>query len=299
MFKLPFVQIDVFTDTRYAGNPLAIVSAPSSTLTQEQKQAIAQEFNLSETVILHDALQSESSLIVPIDIFTPREELPFAGHPTVGTGWHLLRTHPDKQVVTLRTKAGDIPVVRESSGVKLQVPIDFKVHAPYHHPTAKSAQVQPNLVPTDYVNGVDAPEAVASIVKGMSFWLLELASEEALARVVPYSQRVDIPDQHLGEWKGFASAYIFVVMKDGVTVRTRMFEGTFEDPATGSAASTLCGYLAKKKGPGEWKFSIIQGVEMGRKSEIGVNVVVGSNGEVQKVELVGNAASVMSGFVEV
>ncbi|THU86568.1 phenazine biosynthesis PhzC/PhzF protein [Dendrothele bispora CBS 962.96] len=303
MSKLTFVQLDVFTGVRYEGNPLAIVSAPSSSpLTQEQKQQIAREFNLSETVFVHDVVgpeSSDSSLVFPIDIFTPNEELPFAGHPTIGTGSHLLKAHPNHQTVTLRTKAGDIPVVREPNGVRLRVPINFKVHDPYVHPNAKSSVIQPDLTEADYVNGPDAPEAVASIVKGMTFLLLELASEEALTRVKPYSERVLVPDEHLGEWKGFSSVYIFAVMEDGVTVRTRMFEGTFEDPATGSAASTLCGYLAKKKGPGEWKFRVVQGVEMGRRSEIGVNVSVNSGGEVQKIELIGNAVGVMGGFVEI
>ncbi|KAF5355511.1 hypothetical protein D9758_006416 [Tetrapyrgos nigripes] len=302
--QLAFVQIDVFTNTRYVGNPLAIVSVPSTSpsLTQHQKQAIAREFNLSETVFLHDPIQGADSndpLIFPIDIFTTTEELPFAGHPTVGTGWYLLGRYTDKETIMLRTKAGDIPVIRDSNGVRLQVPIDFKVHDPYTHSFVKASSVQPNLTAADYVNGIDGPEVVASIVKGMTFMLLELASEDALARVMLYAERVKIPNEHLGEWKGFSSLYLFVVMEDGVTVRTRLLDGGLEDPATGSAASTLCGYLSKKKGPGEWKFQVVQGVEMGRKSEIGVYVSVGDDGEVQKVELAGSAVGVMNGFLEV
>lgn len=81
--KLDFVVVDVFTAKRYEGNPLAIVRMPPSVkLTQEQKQNIAREFNLSETTFLHEPTDSESAWTV--DIFTVQAELPFAGHPTIG-----------------------------------------------------------------------------------------------------------------------------------------------------------------------------------------------------------------------
>src|SRR5450432_3844047 len=97
--KFAYTTLDVFTSTRYAGNPLAIVMAKSPstpsgspTLTQAQKQAIAKEFNLSETVFLYgdDDVPSPMDGMVKIDIFTPLSELPFAGHPTIGTAWFML-----------------------------------------------------------------------------------------------------------------------------------------------------------------------------------------------------------------
>jgi PhzF family phenazine biosynthesis protein len=82
--KLDFAIVDVFTDKRYKGNPLAVVRVPaSSNLTQEQKQNIAREFNLSETTFLHEPAGNESG-VWTVDIFTINEELPFAGHPTIG-----------------------------------------------------------------------------------------------------------------------------------------------------------------------------------------------------------------------
>lgn len=82
--KLEFAIVDVFTDKRYEGNPLAIVRLPaSSKVTQEQKQNIAREFNLSETTFLHEPT-SEESCAWTVDIFTTNAELPFAGHPTIG-----------------------------------------------------------------------------------------------------------------------------------------------------------------------------------------------------------------------
>ncbi|KAG6829897.1 hypothetical protein H0H92_003030 [Tricholoma furcatifolium] len=280
MAKLSFVQLDVFTTTRYAGNPLAIVQIPSSlsdSITQSEKQRIASEFNLSETVFLHtpDA-SSAADAPVRMDIFTTTEELPFAGHPTVGTGSYLLSQRQSNKI-TLRTKAGDIPVVKTSNGVKLRVPVDFKIHAPIAHPLIKAQQ--PGLSDADYVHGSSGAEGLASIVKGMTFVLVEVKSTDALGRMQAYGARVGV--------EGLDD-------KDGVVkLRTRMFDGTLEDPATGSAASTLAGWLSVQRGAGKWRFEIEQGVEMGRRSEIFVEVGVGE-GDVM-IELGGSAVEVMEG----
>ena len=213
--QLRFYQLDVFTTTPYKGNPLAIVHLPPGRdLEPEQKLKIAREFNLSETVFLH-AIEGDQA---KIDIFTTTEELPFAGHPTIGSGWHLL--NDVRPGVTLLTKAGAIPVVplpssgvggRGSPGrVKLRVPIDFKVHTPYTHPTLKKDQTR--LTADDYVNGLDGPEAVASIVKGMTFLLVQLQSTDALARLGPFAKRMTIPN--LGDWQGFTGLYAFTILNE-------------------------------------------------------------------------------------
>ncbi|KAJ3573492.1 hypothetical protein NP233_g2402 [Leucocoprinus birnbaumii] len=277
--RLNFQIIDVFTKTRYIGNPLAIVHVPSSQsaiLTQEQKQLVAQEFNLSETVFMHDNPPNASpDTPVKVDIFTTEEELPFAGHPTVGSSWYLLTKSGQKRnEVTLKIKAGDIHAVLQDSGrVRLQVPVDFKVHDGIELSWLKSTQ--PEVQVTDYASGAEGKEAVASIVKGMTFVLVRLNSEDALRRLKGYTKRIEVP--WLGEWQGL----------------------TLEDPATGSAASTLAGWLAKRRGPGSWKFEIVQGVEMGRRSDIEVQVGVGQDGEVKKVELGGEAVEVMEGSIVV
>lgn len=104
---LPFTTIDVFTQTPFKGNPLAVVTIPFGlTLTQTQKQAIAKEFNLSETVFVHDAVEPSATDERRFDIFTPQAELPFAGHPTIGTAVFL---YP-KGVRTLIAKAGPIEI---------------------------------------------------------------------------------------------------------------------------------------------------------------------------------------------
>jgi PhzF family phenazine biosynthesis protein len=203
----------------------------------------------------------------------------------------LLSKYQDLDKVVLDTKSGKIPVVRDPSGVRLQVPIDFKIHAPYAHPKLKSAQK--GLEDGDFVNG-GGPEPIVSIVKGLSFFVVQISSEEALAKLHPYSERLTVPEDLLGAWSGWVSVCCFVEKEDG-SVRTRMFFQNIEDPATGSASAALAGYLAEKKGSGTWRFEFIQGVEMGRKSEISVVVNVGTDGQVERIELAGSAVRVMEG----
>ncbi|KAI5779741.1 hypothetical protein EDC01DRAFT_669605 [Geopyxis carbonaria] len=309
--KLKFSTLGVFTSTPFLGNPLAIVHVPPCVrLTQTQKQLIAREFNLSETVFLHEPA-SDTANILSIDIFTRTAELPFAGHPTVGTAVYLLSQasglgqladHP-----MLLTKAGAIPI--ESTGrsrARVQVPVDFRAHPPLLHPTARSGQKR--LAGDDWVRP-DA-DAVVSVVKGMTFVLLQVRDEAALARMAAYAERNTLPAEYLqalgegAQWAaGFVGVYAFCLPgaeEDGRTVvRTRMFSGV-EDPATGSAASALGSYLASETGEeGEKKYRIVQGVEMGRRSVIDVGVTI-EDGKVEAVTLEGEAVVVMEGgYVQV
>ncbi|KAF8962115.1 hypothetical protein BDZ97DRAFT_1826444, partial [Flammula alnicola] len=291
--RLSFTTLDVFTSTRFLGNPLAVVRVPKDLqgeLSQTQKQTIAREFNLSETVFLHEGSLDEP---IKIDIFTTDAELPFAGHPTVGSGWYLISENPTRDSVTLRTKAGDIPVSFEhSSGrVSLRVPTDFKVHPPCAHPRVKV--LQPRLVSSDYVNGIDGAEVVASIVKGMTFLLVKLTSEDALARLQPSPEPLTVPG--LGEWGGFVGLYAFYEREDEV-IRTRMFDGTLEDPATGSAASTLGGWLGKQRGEGAHKIEIYKESRWKEERDRCVRAYW-EDREILKIELGGRAVEVMEGSV--
>ncbi|KAK2463972.1 hypothetical protein APHAL10511_004023 [Amanita phalloides] len=306
--KLKFYHLDVFTTTAYKGNPLAIVHLPPGCdLDQDKKQSIARDFNLSETVFLHENERIDENP-TKIDIFTPTVELPFAGHPTLGTGWHLLNSRHASSAVTLLAKAGPIPVAVVAAGgdgpagrVKLGVPVNFKIHPSYVHPTLKKGQT--DLTTHDYAQGSDGQEPIASIVKGMTFLLLQLTSTDALARMIPLAQTMVVPG--LGDWAPFVLLYAFVIIKEeegaggddvnGVFhIQTRMFTGDFEDPATGSAASTLAGWLALKKGRGKWAVKIVQGVEIGRRSEIEVLVTIG-DGDIKMIELIGSVVQVMEG----
>ncbi|KAJ7779232.1 hypothetical protein B0H16DRAFT_1501998 [Mycena metata] len=300
---LKFTKLDVFTSTPYVGNPLAIVHLPSTTqLSQAEKLLIAREFNLSETVFLHEHdAGTDATKPVTIDIFMTTEELPFAGHPTVGSGFYLLSRAPQQETVTLRTKAGDIPVVRGTPGrVRLQVPTDFKEHPALSIPAVKAGQ--PRLTDADYINGLAGAEAIASIVKGMTFLLLRLASLDALSRAQVYPTRLALSETdatQIGAWLagGLVGVYMFYEDANGL-VHTRMFDGTLEDPATGSAASTLGGWLGLRRGPGVHIISIEQGVDMGRPSEIKVVVDVGEDREIKSIALEGAAVQIMEGVLD-
>ena len=120
--ELSFTTLDVFTSTRFEGNPLAVVRVPAAlrgAITAAQKQAVAREFNLSETVFLHEPAGDDddddgaATTTLEMDIFTVDQELPFAGHPTIGTAV-LARHHLYPAVDTLVTRSGPISLLPPS-----------------------------------------------------------------------------------------------------------------------------------------------------------------------------------------
>jgi len=324
---LPFTTLDVFTTERFQGNPLAIVQIPSSIRPQVDratKQRIAREFNYSETVFLHtsnDTAEDESSAR-EIDIFTPDEELPFAGHPTIGSTFLILNHLCWKGVDTLRTKAGIIPIQDgEHTGrkgvVRAAIPHAVRVH---HHTLADVALGQDELSADADIRAAELAAPVVSIVRGMTYILVRLPSLEHLARVST-DKRLDLGaiDGLLdeGEWgKGFRARYYYVVGEQPAEgprkeeeqqqwkIRSRMVELSNEDPGTGSAACTLASYLAIEhralKGA---RFEITQGVEMGRKSDIIVEAraveKAGGLVGVKELFLGGTARVVMEGALRI
>jgi PhzF family phenazine biosynthesis protein len=287
--KLHFITLDVFTQTRYAGNPLAIVHIPAEhhkTLTQAQKQSIAAEFNLSETVFMHQV--SEEPVIV--DIFTPIAEIPFAGHPTIGSAWYILQ-HQQKAAQALQTKAGRIPIALNNGLVRAAIPHNIHIHARTF---------------TSSLN--DEANPIVSIVKGMSFILARLPDLETLgkAKSTLYEDTYN-PDILDEDWKEGLVGTLFYVPQ-GVdssgnrVVRTRMW-GSCEDPATGSASSALGAFLALnepvEEGYGLFRYVLTQGVEMGKKSDIVVDVTRAEPDVIKSIFLSGTAVKVMEGCLEI
>lgn len=354
---LRFVTLDVFTQTPFLGNPLAVVFLPNDgenevpseatqaatgQLTQEQKQLVAREFNFSETIFVHprSTKGQGSNNKQRIDIFTTTDELPFAGHPTIGAASWLLRHAPlslqgDRDaatapVDTIITKAGDIPIsvlpssTNSSSGpVAALVPHDVRLHA-QRYPFAELLGRHPDLKP--YLSSSSYEESgfpIFSIVKGMTQIHVPLPSLEALAVVKPAAK---------GKWRDVASyldddadwagtgtvvTYFHVRnVEDSISsgggapdpkvkkeaIRTRMTFMDVEDPATGSAASGLACYLALTEGPTsgfeKYDFDIIQGVEMGRRSDIGIKLGLKAGAqEVDTVKLSGSAVKITEGQI--
>ena len=299
-----YVTLDVFTRERFKGNPLAIVEMPlGGELTPETKQRIAREFNFSETVFLHPR-SSELSRRT-IDIFTTTQELPFAGHPTIGTLVYLC-TGPDSakenktQSFTLQTKAGPIKANVSGDTAEASIPHNVRVHkipVPWH----SVLNAQPSLRSAEA--GFSTPCPLVSIVKGMTFVLVELLHVEDLAALTVGGPRVDSVEWDTG-WESFTAPYFYAIVSEDeearhVAVRVRMIESTVgEDPTTGSAASALSTYLALQRGAAgsTYSFCIEQGVEMGRHSKIRVQVTLNDSGDgVQDVVLAGSAVLVSEG----
>lgn len=319
MTQLPFITLDVFTTKPFSGNPLAVVFLPEDHhLTQHQKHILTLEFNLSETIFVHPVTDPKKRAI---DIFTIEGELPFAGHPTIGAAnWFLCQSPGGNtnengnasQVTSLITKSGEIPIsIQDASTgtVAAKIAHNTHIHA-NRYPLSDLLYLHPTLKPY-FPNEADTETSfpLFSIVNGMSQVFIELPTLEALSAVsratggdlVPVTQHLDA-----GWQSGIICVYFFVRdVDDDVTgqkvIRTRMMLGALEDPATGSSASGLAAWLALTEGKGreEIRSHFVQGVEMGRRSDIGVNVKLNGEGGIEEVELTGSAVRVSEGRIAV
>lgn len=312
-----FATLDVFTTQRFAGNPLAVVEVPAdSSLPQDQKQLIAREFNFSETVFLHEATEDSSERRV--DIFTPTEELPFAGHPTIGTACYVLAaasTSAKSQAVTILTKAGTIGATYNAGCALAEIPHNVHFHEARADWTDLSrmqpAQVYDKLLEQhEALMGCNQSFPVISIVKGMTFVLINFPNVADYLDILQVGGPGLTPAGRLldEDWKpSFVAPYFYVILEDdgsqSTRVRARMIDPTVgEDPATGSAACTLSAYLALQAGGAGklYRYSIEQGVEMGRSSQIGVEVKLDQTGKgVESVALSGSAILVTKGTLSV
>lgn len=320
---LDFVTLDVFTETRFKGNPLAIVHVPRNrSLEQHVKQRIAREFNLSETVFLHE--EEDESPDRKIDIFIPTQEIPFAGHPTIGTICYLCA---GKRLVagsvhkfTLHTKSGAIAASYDY-GKQLataSLPHKVNIHKSFVH-WKHILDAQPPLVQGQNDKGQRVLDAwnhredgsetsfpIVSIVDGMNFVLVDFPRlDDYLEKIRSDQPAIDPSVLRLdGGWSSAIIApYYYVLLADEgdgiIRIRTRMImDPVDEDPATGSAAAALASYLSLQKGEAgkTYTYKIEQGVEMGRSSRIEVEVALDGGGKsIKQVLLSGTAVAVMQG----
>lgn len=324
--SLDFVTLDVFTDIRFKGNPLAIVQLPKNfPVDQQLKQAIAREFNLSETVFLHEVEEPSSDR--KIDIFTKSSELPFAGHPTIGAICYIAtqrKSAPHSLHFTLHTKAGPIAASYDDGkrSATAGIPHNIHIHKSSVH-WKHILDAQPPLIHGHEDKGQRVLEAwnrradgsetsfpIVSIVNGMNFVLIDFPRlDEYLEKLRSDQPAVDpsVTTLDAGWSSDIIAPYYYVVLADqedgAERVRTRLILPMVEeDPATGSAASALASYLSLQKGAAgaTYTYQIEQGVEMGRSSHIGVEVRLdGSGKSVQQVLLSGTTVAVLQGTVAV
>ena len=263
-----FVTVDVFTDRRFGGNPLAVFTDASG-LSDAEMQALAAEFNYSETTFVLSP--DDPAHTARVRIFTPRHELPFAGHPNVGTGFVLARAGRAGQLPFGKTAGhmGDL-VFEEIAGL-VGVTIDrdprglvtgATIAAPRSltlEPGLPAAQVAAcaGLDPADILVGAHPP-IFASV--GIPFLIAE-TDPGALIRAAPDLAAFRDLDPTL-------SLHLYARAGAG-RLRARMFaplSGIVEDPATGSANAALAALLLSLTDRTDASFEITQGVEMGRPS---------------------------------
>ena len=291
---------DVFTSTAFGGNQLAVLPDARG-LTDEQMIAIAREFNFSETVfVLPPANPAHTRRL---RIFTPGAELPFAGHPTVGTAFVLAATGEinldgDETRIIFEEGVGPVPVLIRSANAK---PVF----------TQLTAAKIPEMVNDRYdattlaevlslkVDDIEMhPHAIEAWSAGVPFLFVPITSRDALARA---RVRMEIWERKL---KGSVAPEIFVFVSEGESVvRARMFAPTLgipEDPATGGAVAAFGGYLASQSNirDGMLRCSIHQGIEMGRPSLLQLEVDVAGE-DVTAVRVGGASVLVSSGTLHV
>ncbi len=262
--KLDYLLLDVFTRERLKGNPLAVVLKADGLL-DNQMQAIAREFNLSETVFICRAQQERHS--ASVRIFTPTVELPFAGHPTVGAAVALgLQTRAS--VIRLEEKVGVITCVMERidkhvGQARFALPVLPAEVGNAPPPIAIAATL--GLDPEDIGCGELKPALFSA---GNPFYLIPVRDASVLRRL-----RLERRGWDEIYPIGRGSIYVFTRTPEeaGFDLAARMFApgmGLGEDPATGSAAAALIGLLSLGAGPGQTEFRLRQGHEMGRPSTI-------------------------------
>lgn len=293
--KRRYVTLDVFTERRFAGNPLAVVLETDG-LGAEAMQAVANEFNLPETVFVLPP--EEGAHRARCRIFTPKRELPFAGHPTVGTAVLLAVLDGGKaREFVLEETVGPIRcrvTPREGGGeASFTLPVlPSQVSAPPPNATIAAAL---GLDAGDIGSGDLAPSAWSA---GNPFLFVPLRDLDAVRRASP----------DLAAFRALASTFpgMFVFSREtaekGHDFHARMFApamGIVEDPATGSAVAAFAGLLGRfgGYGDGDHAVAIEQGYEMGRPSliRLGMTIVAG---QFTAVTVGGSAVIVAEGAIE-
>jgi trans-2,3-dihydro-3-hydroxyanthranilate isomerase len=300
---LKFHTLDVFTDRRFGGNPLAVV-LDADDLSDEQMQTIAREFNLSETVFVQTATRPAHS--AKMRIFTPRSEIPFAGHPTIGTAILLAElkapAHNGEKdaLLVLEQTIGTVRV-----GARLRA--GAAAFAEFDAPKlpAEAGVLPPDdvlaaglgLIPSEVGFENHAPICYAA---GNTFAFVPVVSLDAIRRT-----RVNGSHwEKAFEQQGVSGVYVYTRQCEHTNsaFHVRMFApqvGIPEDPATGSAAIGLAGIVHQfdRLPDGTHRRVVEQGYEMGRPSQIVLTLVV-ANGKLTTVRIGGSAVRVSEGTIE-
>jgi trans-2,3-dihydro-3-hydroxyanthranilate isomerase len=301
--SIPFVTLDVFTDTRFCGNPLAVVTDARG-LNDKEMQAIACEFGYSETTFVLPPKDADNT--AEVRIFTPVTEVPFAGHPNVGTAHALAMEgsvfgRPVGDRIRFEEKAGlvEVTVNRDADGMVMATTI----RAP--GPLAIGASIAPEIIapcitlaPEDIVTSRHQP-TFASV--GLKFILIEVTNLETLAKAASRLEPLTALRERFANEDCDCATFLYTWV-GADHLRARMFapfDNVIEDPATGSASAALGAFMTtlthgSAVAAEERHLLVEQGVEMGRRSLIRLAVRT-SNGVFDHVEITGSSMLVMRG----
>lgn len=294
-----FYTCDVFTENRFGGNQLAVLPNASG-LTTEQMQLIAREFNFSESTFVFPAEKGNTR---KVRIFTRQQELPFAGHPNIGTAFVLehsgaLNEERENNQIIFEEKAGLVTItIHEQASNQTW----YELKAPESLTLGEKLSVKKiatilSLTPDEIKINTHMPQQ-ASV--GLPFILTELKNHKALEKIAVNSEAL----RNLEEGGIFPALYVYIHRAGEFDIQGRMFAplgGTIEDPATGSANCALAGLLTHYHAQDEGQFSwrIAQGVEMQRPSVLNARAQK-QGGVVTGVWVGGNCVMVSKGQIEV
>jgi len=300
-----FVQVDVFTQTRLTGNPLAIFTDAGG-LNDGQMQAIAREMNLSETTfILPRDPATEAQEGKKVRIFTVAEELPFAGHPTLGTALHLyaLRAAPvseQSDQITLDLKAGKIPVRFTANSENAERPrADGQVFGEMRQrdPEFGATLSREEVARVIGIAADEVPWPVQIVSTGLPFAIVGIPNQETLANLrFAHAQAEDF-------LKDSGAKFFYFVCpqrhRDRLEAKARMFFYGVEDPATGSAAGCAASWMVQHGiANSDEQVLIRQGAEIRRPSEMYVRATRDGQ-RVTNVRVGGYAVEVLRGTVTI
>jgi trans-2,3-dihydro-3-hydroxyanthranilate isomerase len=292
-----YITVDVFTDRAFGGNPLAVV-LDAGGLSTAQMQAISREFNYSETTFVLPPADKAND--AQVRIFTVNREIPFAGHPNVGTAFVLatLAAKPPARLL-FEEGAGLVPVavVTAQGRVKSTEFTAPQTLKRMSQVSAEQAAALLSLTADDVRTDRHAPQVISV---GLSFIAVELASRDALRRAKPDAAAFE----RTFPCDGSDAVYLYTrdvpAIEKPCELQARMFHpgasGLSEDPATGSATAAAAALLADLDATrdGELRLTIGQGVDMGRPSLL-LTRVRKKNGAIESIHVGGGSVKMMEG----
>ncbi len=291
--KLTYYHVDVFARRQFGGNQLAVFTEPGD-ITDRKMELIASEMGFSETTYVFPS--SEKDVDAELRIFTPAEEIPFAGHPVIGTAFVLAMMKTGKKKpknLRFQLKSGMIDVdLQYSSGkvnsVTMYQPVPTFGTALQNRGQAARALGLRNM---NVMGG-------GVVSNGLDFLIVEADSVESVEKAdLSIPEAIKVIQRHK-----VCGIYLFARIEEdkNKNIHARFFApvlDVIEDPATGSAAGALGGYLSRIfKFPSEFRLAIEQGVEMGRSSYIRVDVNC-DRGLLQSVSVTGHVIEVGQGEI--